>query len=106
MNIAIMVCKKLTFDCSGTWCFRAFTEKSNSFEIYKSETSINLCGFFHCNGCESDLNKELDYKITQLKKVDVKKVHMSKCIAVECSRYDEIKEFLLKRGFDVIEGTH
>lgn len=34
MNIAIMVCKKITFDCSGSGCFKAFTDKAKSFEIY------------------------------------------------------------------------
>ncbi|MTK13656.1 MAG: CGGC domain-containing protein [Clostridiaceae bacterium] len=106
MNIAIMVCKKITFDCSGTGCFKAFIDKSKSFEIYKSEPNTNLCGFFHCNGCDSDLSKDLDYKINQLKKLDVKTIHMSKCIDVECSRYDEIKKFLFKNGFDVVDGTH
>lgn len=106
MNIAIMVCKKLTFECSGSWCFKAFAEKDKSFAIYKSEIETNLCGFFHCNGCGSNLDKELEYKVTQLKKVGVKTVHISKCIEVECDRYNEVRNFLLRNDFNVIDGTH
>ena len=100
-----MSCNKMTYECCGAWCFKSFNEKTHSFEIYKDMT-LNLCSFFHCNGCGSDLVTALDYKITQLKKLDIDQIHMAKCIKVECSRYDEIKNFLINSGFKVIEGTH
>lgn len=106
MNIAIMVCKKMTFECSGTWCFKAFNEREKAFDIYKDNSKVNLCSFFHCNGCGSDLDKELEYKVTQLNKMEVDTVHMSRCIEVECNRYNEIKDFLIKNNFKVVEGTH
>ena len=107
MNIAIMVCEKVTHFCSGVGCFKVFNNKDKAFEIYKNKEDINLYGFFHCGGCKSNLNNEnLDYKINQLKNLNVIRVHMAKCIEVECYRYDEIKRFLLYKGFEVIEGTH
>ena len=107
MNIAIMVCHKVTFECAGAICFKAFNNKDKAFQIYKNKEYINLCGFFHCGGCKSNLNNEnLDYKINQLKNINVTKVHMAKCIEVECYRYNEIKEFLEEKGFEVIQGTH
>ena len=104
-NIAIMVCNKVTCECAGVGCFKAFNEKSKAFEIYKNE-DVKLCGFFHCNGCGKDLNKELDYKINQLHNLNVDTVHMALCIDVECSRYSDIEDFLKNNGFTVVRGSH
>lgn len=105
MNIAIISCNKMTYECCGSGCFKSFNKKTNSFEIYKN-TDITLCSFFHCNGCGSNLETALEYKLTQLKKMEVEQIHMAKCIEVECSRYDEIKNFLITNGFKIIDGTH
>lgn len=105
MNIAIISCNKMTYECCGSGCFKSFNNKTHSFEIYKDK-DIKLYSFFHCNGCGSNLETALDYKLTQLKKSEVEQIHMAKCIEVECSRYDEIKTFLINKGFKVIDGTH
>ncbi|SHE74076.1 CGGC domain-containing protein [Clostridium fallax] len=105
MKIAIVICEKLSYECSAIGCFNAFNKKEKAFEIYKND-NIELFGLFHCNGCNSDLNKDLDYKITQLKKFNVEIIHLAKCIEVECFRYCEIKRFFENKGFKVIEGTH
>ena len=103
MNIAIMVCHKMTYDCTGVGCFKAFYDKRDAFLGYKDETLVSL---FHCNGCDEPLFKGMDYKFEQLKRNDVKTIHMARCIEVECNRYDAIHDELMRRGFDVVKGSH
>lgn len=105
LNIGILVCNKLSYECCGAWCFKAFNEKNKGFEIYK-DMNVNLYGFMHCNGCEKDFEKEMDYKLKQLKKCNVTRIHMALCVKSECEKYDELKLILKKRGFEVIYGTH
>lgn len=107
MNIAILTCNKLSYECCGAWCLQAFSEKSKGFAIYKDlDEEIKLYGFFHCNGCDKDLKKELDYKMVQLKKCNVTRIHLSLCVKNQCNRYDEIKSMLENEGFEVVYGTH
>lgn len=101
MNIAVIVCHKMTYDCTGIGCFKAHQEMSHVFD-YES----NLLALFHCNGCVQPVFEGMDYKFEQLKKNQVKKIHMARCIEVECHRYKQLEEGLIKRGFEVIHGSH
>ncbi|WP_142413675.1 CGGC domain-containing protein [Hathewaya massiliensis] len=105
MNIAILVCNKMTYECAAVGCFEAFNNKSKAFEIYKGKEVI-LKSLFHCNGCGKDLEKEMEYKIKQLKNLNVETIHMARCIEVECNRYDKIKNFFEEKGFKVVKGSH
>ena len=105
MNIAILICNKLSYECCGVGCFEAFNNKVKGFEIYKDE-DVKLCGFMHCNGCGKDFEKELDYKINQLKNKNVTIIHMALCVKVECKEYETIQKTLEDAGFEVVYGTH
>lgn len=104
-KIGIMVCEKTTKICGGCICFSAFSKKEKSFERYKDK-DVEIGAFFHCNGCNSDLVKDLEEKVGIIKSKDIKTVHMALCIKVECKRYNEIKDYLIKNNFNVVEGTH
>lgn len=104
-NIAILTCNKMTYKCSGIGCFDAFNNRTKAFERYGDE-DIVLRTFFHCNGCDKDFAEENHYKLEQLKKRNVTIIHMALCIDVECYRYNEIKQHIISKGFQVVEGTH
>lgn len=106
MNIAILVCEKLTYECTAIGCLEALNNNKDAFKIYKDNKDVVLSSIFHCNGCKSNLEKDMEYKINQLKKKNVKNVHLAKCIEVKCNRYGEVKSFIEYNGFKVIEGTH
>lgn len=103
-NIAVIVCQKMTYECAAVGCFEAFHKRDVAFADY--EEDVCLIGLFHCNGCDKDLAEELGYKIQQLKKRKVAKIHMALCIEVECARYQDIRAFLEEQGFQVVKGTH
>ena len=103
MNVAIMVCHKMTYDCTGVGCFKSFNDKRDAFTGYTDQTLLSL---FHCNGCGEPLFKGMAYKFEQLKRSDVKTIHMARCIEVECHRYSAIHDELISRGFDVVKGSH
>lgn len=105
MNIAILTCNKLTYDCCGAWCFQAFNERNKGFRIYK-DTNVSLFGFLHCNGCGKDFKEELSYKFKQLRKCNVKRIHIALCVKEECKEYDKLKTTLENAGFEVVYGTH
>lgn len=107
MAIAIMACRKLVGQCSGTGCFKAYNECKKAFEIYKNNKP-ELASFFYCSGCKETKFKDEDWnhKITQLKKNNVDTVHLAFCIDVECDQYEKHEEILRGEGFKVIRGSH
>lgn len=107
MAIAIMACRKLVGQCSGTGCFKAYNESTKAFEIYKSNKP-ELASFFYCNGCKETKFKDEDWnhKIIQLKKNNVDTIHLARCIEVECNEYGRHEEMLKGEGFKVIHGSH
>jgi len=104
-KIGILLCNKMTYGCAATGCFNAFSKREGAFKIYKDE-DVCIGSIFHCNGCGKNFVEEMDYKFNQLRRADIKAIHMARCIAVECSRYDELKSDLIGEGFHVIDGTH
>ncbi|MCH4886552.1 CGGC domain-containing protein [Acidaminobacter sp. JC074] len=103
MKIGVLVCNKMTYDCTGIGCFKAFEDRRDAFSIYQD---AKLLAFFHCNGCNKPLFEGMDYKFEQLKRSGVDTLHMARCIEVECHRYDEIKLTLEDKGFQVVKGSH
>jgi len=103
MIIGIIVCHKLTHDCTGVGCFKALRERRDAFSTYDH---VDIGAFFHCNGCDQPLFEGMAYKFDQLKRQGIDTLHMAKCIEVECDRYDQMAQVLSDKGFDVIKGSH
>lgn len=102
MKVAIMICEKLSHDCTGVGCFEAIQARKGAFKIYEA---VELKGFFHCNGC-GQYFKGMDYKFEQLKKREINRIHMARCMAVECDDYEILTNKLIEEGFEVIHGSH
>lgn len=105
IKIAILLCNKMTYECSATGCFNAFIKKEAAFERYNGQ-DVTLGTVFHCNGCNKDFKKEMNYKFKQLKTSDIETIHLARCVEVECNRYDQLKNDLLNEGFLVVDGSH
>ncbi|WP_024615748.1 CGGC domain-containing protein [Clostridium sp. Ade.TY] len=107
MSIAIMACRKLIGKCAGSGCFKAYNNSDKAFSIY-GDNKEELASFFYCIGCKETLieGENWKHKISQLKKNNVKVVHISDCIKRECETYKKHEELLKKEGFEVIHGTH
>lgn len=107
MAIAIMACRKLMSKCSGTGCFKAYNNSTAAFEIY-GDNKEDLSSFFYCSGCGDAMTKDenWEHKIAQLKKNNVKTIHISRCVKAKCDDYDKHEEILKKEGFDIIHGSH
>lgn len=104
-NIAIMVCNKVTYICTGAGCFNAFNKKTKAFERYNNQ-EILLGGFFHCNGCDEEREVDLVDKLKVLKKNNVEVIHMALCIDVECSNPERLEKIIVDNGFSIVKGTH
>ena len=104
-KIGILLCNKMTYGCAATGCFNAFSKREGAFEIYQNQ-EVSIGSVFHCNGCGKNFVEEMDYKFTQLRKSNIKTIHLAKCVQVECDRYNELKYDLINEGFSVIDGTH
>lgn len=107
MAIAIMACRKLMNKCSGSGCFKAYNNSEAAFDIYE-DNKEELGSFFYCSGCSVTMTDDEDWqhKIAQLRKNNVKIIHIAKCIEVECNDYDKHERILKKEGFEVIHGSH
>lgn len=103
MKIGILICNKLSYDCTGIGCFQAINNREHAFKDYDD---LELMGFFHCNGCKGETLSGMDYKFEQLVKRKVSTIHMARCMEVECEHYEEIYNKLMNRGFKVVRGTH
>lgn len=107
MAIAIMSCRKLIGRCSGGGCHRAYNNSTAAFERY-ADNKEELASFFYCSGCEDNIieDKEWKEKIADLKKKDVKTIHISRCVKSKCNDYDKYEETFKKEGFEVVHGSH
>lgn len=104
INIAILVCGKLTDDCASTGCFNAYYDKKAAFKNY--DEAVRLGTVFHCCGCEKNFRTSMAYKINQLKKANISIIHLARCMEVECNRIESIQKDLLEEGFQVVMGSH
>ncbi len=107
MSIAIMACRKLVGQCSGTGCFDAYNTLTDAFQKYENSKPI-LSSFFYCSGCNKTIlaQEDWNHKIEQLKRKKVSTIHIALCIKVECDNYNKHEVLLKNHGFNVIHGTH
>ncbi len=105
-KIAIVRCDIVSEVCPGVACFKAFNKRKVHFSEYGPETEI--IGFFTCGGCPG---RRVHRLVESLLKHDVDAVHISSCMLMEtgyskCPHLEEIKSMMVKKGVNVVEGTH
>lgn len=108
-RIAIMVCKRAAEGCTGAACFWAFDGRERSFAQYRDSTiPVKLWGFFHCNGCDSDRDRDAGWKkkLGRLQEEGVEKVHLGICMCNQCPHMDAICARLEQAGVAYERGTH
>lgn len=107
MAIAIMSCRKLIGRCSGKGCHRAYNNSTAAFERYADDKQ-ELASFFYCSGCEDNVIEEKEWKETigELKRKDVKTIHISRCVKSKCNDYDKYEEIFKNEGFEIVHGSH
>lgn len=97
--------------CTGAGCFRAFNERTHSFERYKNQ-DVQLMAFMRCNGCDSVPAKDAGIleKIERLETIGVETVHVGICTKDKegnrCKNISAILDMLKEKGIDIIDGTH
>lgn len=102
-KVAIYICDVVSKKCTATGCFKAFNNKTDSFEMYDEE--LQLVAFNTCNGCDEDPIGSLDIKIEKFKKAGVDSVHLSTCIRGRCEHYEVFAKKIAEH-FNVIGYTH
>lgn len=102
-KIGIINCFEVSKRCSGSGCFKAFNNKTGSFESYDSDSE--LLSFVHCNGCSEQSVKQVVERAERMKDIGVTTIHLSSCIRSKCQWYDEFIQELSK-NFEVINYTH
>lgn len=96
VKIAIFVRQETLEKCTGRGCLRAFSQRLDAFAGYGEHAQ--LIAFTHEGG-------ELEHKIANLKKHQVKTVHLSTCLRAKSEGYIALAERLAK-DFDVVGYTH
>ena len=113
--VVIIQCELVHKKCSGFACTDSFYNRDEMFKSYKENTRYIS---FTCGGC---CGKLVSGKLSQkkkkiLKKTDYKKdeviVHLASCMTSDnyhsdrCPHIDYIKDIIVKRGYDFLEGTY
>ncbi len=96
LRIAIIVHKATLDKCTGKGCFNAFFQRIDAFAGY--DENVQLIAFTHASG-------DLEHKIANLKKHQVKVVHLSTCLRTKSAGYEALAERLAD-DFDVVGYTH
>ena len=96
--------------CSGAACFSAINKREKHFSDYSGE-DIEVCAFFHCNGCgcDYDTDKEFIEKINRIPKLGIEAVHIGKCTVLkgsECEVITKIIGIIENYGIKIVRGTH
>lgn len=106
MNIAILHCLKITKICAGASCLKAFNNSTQHFAQYPEKPSLSA--FMHCGGCDIDRFNDAGMveKMEHLQTENVRRVHIGKCVGLECAQRDNIVAMLKCYGFEVVHGTH
>lgn len=103
-KIAIICCGKITDNCSGKGCKRAFKERTDAFSNYPS-TAVKLIALIRCRRCNEKAMSRVVKKTNRLLKKGVETVHLSSCMFTVCARHPDFIKFLSEQ-FVIIEGTH
>lgn len=96
LRIAIIARKETLDKCTGKDCLNAFFQRIDAFADYDEQ--VQLVAFTHESG-------DLEKKIANLKKYQVKVVHLSSCLRVGSDGYDALAE-RLSNDFDVVGDIH
>ena len=112
--VVIIQCELVHKKCSGFACTDSFYNRDEMFKSYKENTRYIS---FTCGGCCGKLvsGKLSHFSKKILKKTDYKKdeviVHLASCMTSDnyhsdrCPHIDYIKDIIVKRGYDFLEGT-
>ena len=113
--VVIIQCELVHKKCSGFACTDSFYNRDEMFKSYKENTKYIS---FTCGGCCGKLvsGKLSHFSKKILKKTDYKKdeviVHLASCMSSDnyhsdrCPHIDYIKDIIVKRGYDFLEGTY
>ena len=113
--VVIIQCELVHKKCSGFACTNSFYNRDEMFKSYKENTKYIS---FTCGGCCGKLvsGKLSHFSKKILKKTDYKKdeviVHLASCMTSDnyhsdrCPHIDYIKDIIVKRGYDFLEGTY
>lgn len=113
--VVIIQCELVHKKCSGFACTNSFYNRDEMFKSYKENTRYIS---FTCGGCCGKLvsGKLSHFSKKILKKTDYKKdeviVHLASCMTSDnyhsdrCPHIDYIKDIIVKRGYDFLEGTY
>lgn len=103
-KIGIINCFEVSKRCSGAGCFKAFNNKTGSFDKYKEQES-QLVSFVHCNGCSDNSVHEVLLRAEKMRAAGVEVIHLSSCIRSKCPKYNEfVRE--LSKNFEVVGYSH
>ena len=113
--VVIIQCELVHKKCSGFACTDSFYNRDEMFKSYKENTRYIS---FTCGGCCGKLvsGKLSHFSKKILKKTDYKKdeviVHLASCMTSDnyhsdrCPHIEYIKDIIVKRGYDFLEGTY
>ena len=113
--VVIIQCELVHKKCSGFACTDSFYNRDEMFKSYKENTKYIS---FTCGGCCGKLvsGKLSHFSKKILKKTDYKKdeviVHLASCMTSDnyhsdrCPHIDYIKDIIVNRGYDFLEGTY
>ena len=113
--VVIIQCELVHKKCSGFACTDSFYNRDEMFKSYKENTRYIS---FTCGGCCGKLvsGKLSHFSKKILKKTDYKKdeviVHLASCMTSDnyhsdrCPHIDYIKDIIVKRGYDFLEGPY
>ncbi|MDY4920093.1 MAG: CGGC domain-containing protein [Phascolarctobacterium sp.] len=115
-RVAILRCLKSNDVCTGAACLKALSDKKGSFEAYRYEELV-LKAFFSCNGCDDCKLKNqigLQEKLDKLLEMQVEIVFVGVCTLIKdkngsqtvCEEIVKIKDWLIRHGIVIVEGTH
>mgnify|MGYP003553314186 FL=1 len=113
--VVIIQCELVHKKCSGFACTDSFYNRDEMFKSYKENTRYIS---FTCGGCCGKLvsGKLSHFSKKILKNTEYKKyafiVHLASCMTSDnyhsdrCPHIDYIKDIIVKRGYDFLEGTY
>lgn len=96
MKIAIIVREETLQTCTGKGCFKAFSQKKDSFEAYDETAEIIV--FTHEGG-------NFEKKVQRMIDEGIDVVHLSTCMRGKSDQYERLAEELSKH-FEVVGYTH
>ena len=110
-KIALLNCLKANRVCTGASCFKAFHDRTRSFERYRDK-DVCLVAFMRCNGCDKDplTDEGILEKVERLEKEGVEVVHVGACTKTReggrCPTIQKIMGMMEEHGIELIDGTH